>query len=374
MCSNDRSLLLTPRRFRSLHQDEIKFGDQAAFNLVLYEWPVRNGNIITLHVLHPLDFPPGSIFFDLHSSVYLNNPKNMAKIVHNNFLIGTSKKIQRFKDHGMWLIDRIDDIESYSYANFTFLNSSVPTIPLTASDPSCQDNTNSNSNSDPSDYFYPYRNQPLLLYKHTTNPKNRVILSISTGGDRTWFDRYNLPRLRDYALSVGADLLVVRRQFECDIFNKLIIENKVLRDELKIGVGRDDHDIIYHDCVKAAKVRISEERSDELRMSATGHRHSTPTHPLLCSSLRSLSQVRIWREALEHFSSVLYVDDTVVVARNSPDIFSIVGKGNLGVVGEKGTRTDEENDAFKRVICYLYGCFGDGPFLKDPSKRLLLDR
>ena len=100
--------------------------------------------------------------------------------------------------------------------------------------------------------------------------------------------------------------------------------------------GRDDHDIIYHDCVKAAKVKI-------------------------------------WREALRHFSSVLYVDDTVIVARNSPDIFRIVGKGNLGVVGERGSRTDEETDAFKRVICYRYGCF-DGPFLKDPAKRALLDR
>lgn len=177
----------------SLHQDEVKFGDQAAFNLVLFEWPLRNDNIIALHVLHPLDFPPGSVFFDLHSTVYLNQPKNMAKIVHNNFLIGTSKKIERFKDHGMWLIDRLDDIESYSHANFTFLNSSVPTLPLTSSDPSCRGRTD--SDYDPSDYFYPYQNPPLLLYKNPSNPENRVIVSISTGGDRTWFDRYNVPRL-----------------------------------------------------------------------------------------------------------------------------------------------------------------------------------
>jgi hypothetical protein len=44
-------------------------------------------------------FPNGQDFFDRRVS-----NKHTAVVVHNNFIKGLSQKIQRFKDHGMWLL------------------------------------------------------------------------------------------------------------------------------------------------------------------------------------------------------------------------------------------------------------------------------
>ena len=85
----------------ALHEDDTKFGDQAAFNLVLYEWAFRwrhgggggNGtrsgindsdnfasdkydrNFQNVNVLSPLLFPGGSIYFDYHELAYGNSKK-----------------------------------------------------------------------------------------------------------------------------------------------------------------------------------------------------------------------------------------------------------------------------------------------------------
>jgi len=92
----------------SLHdsEEEKTFGDQSAFNLVLFEWRFRYSDELNVSVLSPLLFPGGSVFFEYHDLAYGGNKLPAAVIVHNNFLIGREKKIERFKRRGMWFAER----------------------------------------------------------------------------------------------------------------------------------------------------------------------------------------------------------------------------------------------------------------------------
>lgn len=87
----------------ALFEDEVKFGDQSATNLVLFEQHWRRGiEDITFQVLDPVLFPTGGVYF------VSKEPQARGVepvLVHNNFLIGRDLKIQRFRDFGLWYVD-----------------------------------------------------------------------------------------------------------------------------------------------------------------------------------------------------------------------------------------------------------------------------
>ena len=81
------------------------YGDQLATNQVLDDAQFRHSTInnISYHVLDPLLFPNGIIFFG--SELLDNLECEMPYIVHNNYLIGWSKKKERFREHNLWYED-----------------------------------------------------------------------------------------------------------------------------------------------------------------------------------------------------------------------------------------------------------------------------
>ncbi|GMI03804.1 hypothetical protein TrLO_g11011 [Triparma laevis f. longispina] len=311
----------------SLHSDDVKFGDQSSFNLVMFEWMFRDEVGLSVDILNPTEFPTGSLFFDHHNSVYKDNGE-IVFMVHNNFIIGSEKKVERFKKYNMWLEDSYLKNLDYSSTEFKVLGQSVPTLKLGELSIVFQ------KPEVGEDYFEVYKNQPVLMYVNDDLPveeqRERVIVSISTGG-RKWFDLYVLPRLKDYAVKTRSSILLVRRQTECDRFNDVVYDSwKDSRRETvdeKPGGERsfDDDDYLYHDCVKAGKVRV-------------------------------------WGEVLKHFKNVLYVDDTVLISRNALDIFDSVGENGLGVVGEGGVRPASENEAFMRVVYNRYSNTSFAPY------------
>ena len=276
-----------------MHSEDVRFGDQSAFNVVMFEWPFRSPSGLKVLVLHPTEWPSGGVFFDYHDMVYGDGTETVF-MVHNNFIIGSGKKVDRFKKHKMWLEDRQSKGLEYGNAGFKILGQSVPTLDMRSVLFDVDEEVNDQ------DYFDVYKNQPVLMYENTAIPveerRERVIVSISTGG-RKWFDKFALPRLKEYAKKTKSSILLIRRQTECDAWNDVVIQfwrNNPQTDD-------DEKDYLYHDCVKAGKVKV-------------------------------------WKEALEQFNEVLYVDDTVLISRKAGDIFEEVGGKGLGVVGEVGVR------------------------------------
>jgi len=110
LASNSNTIEFITETIRELarREEEVRFGDQASFNLVLWEWAFRSSSRVGLKVavLNPVQFPTGALFFDYHDVFYGAGQDNRAVIVHNNYLIGVEKKVDRFKRHGMWFEDR----------------------------------------------------------------------------------------------------------------------------------------------------------------------------------------------------------------------------------------------------------------------------
>jgi hypothetical protein len=72
-----------------LKQRQGALNDQHAFNAVAKQSPV------SIFKLSNEEYPNGEIYFE-------KKIQSKARMVHSNYLMTTSEKVQRFKDHGMW--------------------------------------------------------------------------------------------------------------------------------------------------------------------------------------------------------------------------------------------------------------------------------
>jgi hypothetical protein len=114
----------------ALKADDVKFGDQAATNLVLFESMFRENMIhltpscfppsppsssssssspipckserLRVFALNQLLFPSGDVYFD--HQLHIKHGVLHPVLVHNNFLIGKQLKIQRFQKHNLWYL------------------------------------------------------------------------------------------------------------------------------------------------------------------------------------------------------------------------------------------------------------------------------
>lgn len=71
--------------------------DQKSFNHILKKKPDLKIKCLSLK-----DYPNGSRYFKNLNTVYKNYT---PKIVHNNYIVGTSNKINRFKKHNLWFVN-----------------------------------------------------------------------------------------------------------------------------------------------------------------------------------------------------------------------------------------------------------------------------
>ena len=329
----------------SLHENDVQFGDQASFNVVLFEWMYRNDAKINLVSLHPFSHPSGGVFFDNHELVY--GKGGLAGgidgvppvIVHNNFLIGKDLKVQRFKRFGLWFQDRATDWEDvlkgeagqHSEA-FEVAGSTVPATNL--ENYLVTGNECTSKFHGEHDYFAPFSNKPLQLLRNPSNTDNRTIVTISIGRKRTWFDEYVLPRIAKYANRTNSDVVVVRRLTDCDKYEGVQIPTIHSNWDNDLGTGRDDGDLLFHDCAKEKKIQV-------------------------------------WIDALKRYDRILYVDDTVLMkVEGSEDIFEFTERGKLGVSVESHS-ADNREDAIMRVICLRYGCFDNSSTEGENSGYLL---
>lgn len=79
----------------SLKVNNNGLADQKALNKAI---KITNINV---GVLDLKDYPNGSRYFNNLDSVYKNYK---PKIIHNNYIVGTNAKINRFKKHRLWFI------------------------------------------------------------------------------------------------------------------------------------------------------------------------------------------------------------------------------------------------------------------------------
>ncbi|KMZ60203.1 Nucleotide-diphospho-sugar transferase family protein [Zostera marina] len=73
--------------------------DQPAFNWGLN----KTSGIVDMYLLPQVAFPSGGLYFK--NETWLNETKGKHVIVHNNYITGFEKKIKRFHDFGLWLVD-----------------------------------------------------------------------------------------------------------------------------------------------------------------------------------------------------------------------------------------------------------------------------
>ncbi|MBA0763488.1 hypothetical protein Gotri_012923 [Gossypium trilobum] len=76
-----------------------KANDQPAFNWALN----KTAGLVDLYLLPQAAFPTGGLYFK--NQTWVQQTKGMHVIIHNNYIIGFEKKIKRFQDYGLWLVD-----------------------------------------------------------------------------------------------------------------------------------------------------------------------------------------------------------------------------------------------------------------------------
>ncbi|XP_043716348.1 UDP-D-xylose:L-fucose alpha-1,3-D-xylosyltransferase MGP4-like [Telopea speciosissima] len=76
-----------------------KSNDQPAFNWALN----RTAGQVDLYLLPQVAFPSGGLYFK--NQTWVQQTKGLQAIVHNNYITGFEKKIKRFHDFGLWLVD-----------------------------------------------------------------------------------------------------------------------------------------------------------------------------------------------------------------------------------------------------------------------------
>lgn len=58
---------------------------------------------VDLYLLPQAAFPTGGLYFK--NKTWVKETKGMHAIIHNNYIVGFEKKIKRFRDYGLWLVD-----------------------------------------------------------------------------------------------------------------------------------------------------------------------------------------------------------------------------------------------------------------------------
>ncbi|KAJ3676267.1 hypothetical protein LUZ60_003679 [Juncus effusus] len=76
-----------------------KANDQPAFNWALN----KTASQVDMYLLPQAAFPTGGLYF--RNKTWVKETKGMHVIIHNNYIVGFEKKIKRFKDYGLWLVD-----------------------------------------------------------------------------------------------------------------------------------------------------------------------------------------------------------------------------------------------------------------------------
>lgn len=60
-----------------------------------------------MYLLPQSAFPTGGLYFK--NKTWVKQTKGKHVIIHNNYITGFEKKIKRFRDHGLWLVDEHSD-------------------------------------------------------------------------------------------------------------------------------------------------------------------------------------------------------------------------------------------------------------------------
>lgn len=76
-----------------------KSNDQPAFNWALN----KTAGEVALYLLPQAAFPTGGLYFK--NTTWVQETKSMHVIIHNNYITGFEKKIKRFREYGLWLVD-----------------------------------------------------------------------------------------------------------------------------------------------------------------------------------------------------------------------------------------------------------------------------
>lgn len=58
---------------------------------------------VDLYLLPQAAFPTGGLYFK--NKTWVKETKGMHVIIHNNYIVGFEKKIKRFKEYDLWLVD-----------------------------------------------------------------------------------------------------------------------------------------------------------------------------------------------------------------------------------------------------------------------------
>ncbi|CAL0329821.1 unnamed protein product [Lupinus luteus] len=76
-----------------------KSNDQPAFNWAL----MKTAKEVDMYLLPQAAFPTGGLYFK--NKTWVKETKGLHVIIHNNYIVGFEKKIKRFRDYGLWLVD-----------------------------------------------------------------------------------------------------------------------------------------------------------------------------------------------------------------------------------------------------------------------------
>ncbi|XP_024993192.1 UDP-D-xylose:L-fucose alpha-1,3-D-xylosyltransferase MGP4-like isoform X2 [Cynara cardunculus var. scolymus] len=76
-----------------------KANDQPAFNWALN----KTAGQVDLYLLPQAAFPTGGLYFK--NQTWVEETKGKHVIIHNNYILGFEKKIKRFHDYNLWLVD-----------------------------------------------------------------------------------------------------------------------------------------------------------------------------------------------------------------------------------------------------------------------------
>ena len=77
-----------------------KLADQKAIQESIKNLKNQN-KTIKLDILDLKEYPNGARYFNNINTIYKNHK---PKIVHNNYIVGTKNKIERFKKNNLWYI------------------------------------------------------------------------------------------------------------------------------------------------------------------------------------------------------------------------------------------------------------------------------
>ncbi|KAL0339471.1 UNVERIFIED_CONTAM: UDP-D-xylose:L-fucose alpha-1,3-D-xylosyltransferase M [Sesamum angustifolium] len=76
-----------------------KANDQPGFNWALLKTAAQ----VDMYLLPQSAFPTGGLYF--RNKTWVKETKDRHVIIHNNYIVGFEKKIKRFRDYGLWLVD-----------------------------------------------------------------------------------------------------------------------------------------------------------------------------------------------------------------------------------------------------------------------------